>query len=72
MADFRAYSVGFCCASVCTSLSDEQATVRLNQEHPTGLASGWAVSTDEKFAGGQPNPCPCPDVAGHRHVLFNC
>lgn len=71
--DFAAYSVGVVCASVCTSLTDEQATDRLNAEHPTGITTRWQVAPDETFATGQPNPTPCehhPET--HRHILFHC
>lgn len=72
LREFDAYVVGPVYASVCTSLSDEEATRRLNAEHPTGIASAWAVSSDATFSGGQPNPCPCPQYPGNRHVLFSC
>lgn len=65
------YSVGLCFASVCTSASDDDATVLLNKEFPTGISNGWSVSS-ENFADGSPNPSPCPDTTGHRHVLFDC
>lgn len=71
--DFRAYAVGIANASVCTSLTDEQATARLNTEHPTGIDSPWSISPDDTFASGQPNPRPCDDLpATHRHILFSC
>jgi hypothetical protein len=59
-------------ASVCSSLSIEETTARLNVKHPTGIASQWQLSGD-KFKGGQENPCPCdkaPDT--HKHYLFEC
>lgn len=73
-AEFTPYAVGLMCASVCTSLSDEEATARLNRERPTGISSAWEVSDDEFFADGtSPNPCPCHDAPEtHRHLLFNC
>jgi len=68
---FVAYGVGLVHASVCTDLSDEEATAALNREHPTGV-SPWSISTDKTFSGGEPNPCPCPDASGRRHILFSC
>lgn len=68
---FVAYGVGFVCASVCTNLDDKAATERLNWEHPTGVHP-WFVSEDKTFKGGEPMPCPCPDRADCRHILFNC
>jgi hypothetical protein len=70
--DFRAYAVGICAASVCTSLDDDEATRRMNLEHPTGIGSPWRISEDKQFRTGEPMPCPCPDAPTHRHVLFNC
>lgn len=70
---FWAYSLGLCSASVCTSLPDDQATDRLNAEHPTGIDSRWSIADGPTFANGQPNPRPCdswPDT--HRHILFHC
>jgi hypothetical protein len=71
--DFEAYAMGLCTASVCTCLSDEDATGWLNELYPTGITSPWAIAEDATFRTGQPNPCPCersPDT--HRHVLFHC
>jgi hypothetical protein len=71
--DFRAYAVGLCSASVCTSLSNEDATARLNGQEPTGIDSQWQISSDPTFASGQTNPRPCDDWPDtHRHILFNC
>lgn len=69
-SEFTAYTVGLCYASVCTSLSDEEATERLNTEHPSGVTP-WAIA-DEPFASGAPNPNPCEDEDTHRHILFSC
>lgn len=71
MPQFTAYGVGLCYASVCTRLTDEQAAERLNEEHPTGVTP-WKVSSDEKFSGGESNPCRCPDDDRNRHILFDC
>lgn len=67
---FLAYSVGFCAASVCTSLIDEEATQQLNAEYPTGVGP-WTISADS-FHDDSPNPSPCPDYPGNRHILFEC
>jgi len=69
--DFVIYTWGACHASVCTSLSLEDAEKRVNQELPTGIDSRWKKSK-EPFRGGEPNPCPCPDAETHKHYLFNC
>ena len=71
--DFEVYSIGIVHASVCTSLSDEEATKRINAEHPTGTSSMWAVSKSATFRDGNPNPCPCErNPKTHRHILFEC
>jgi hypothetical protein len=71
---FTAYAVGVCNASVCTSLSDEEATFQLNLQHWTGIGAPWQISDDTHFADGtHTNPCPCEDQPDtHRHILFNC
>ena len=69
---FEVYGIGPCYASVCTDLSDAEATDRLNGKHPTLISSKWAISTDETFKGGEPNPCPCEKGNGRRHILFTC
>lgn len=73
MKEFEIYAEGLVCTSVCTSLSVEEATVRLNQLRPSGIMSQWVKSEDKTFISGEPNPCPCnthPDT--HKHYLFNC
>lgn len=70
---FCIYADGLVHASVCTSLTDEQAIDRINEEFPTGIPNQWEISPDEKFASGERNGCPCetlPDT--HRHLLFVC
>ncbi len=71
--DFRVYTSGLYYASVCTSLSPEEAERRINEIHPSGTTNGWKLSTDENFHTGGANGCPCqqkPDT--HRHLLFEC
>lgn len=70
--EFVAYSVGIVSASVCTRLSIEEATERLNQEHPTGIKSQWGLSESKSFSGGEPVGCQCPDHPDNKHYLFNC
>lgn len=72
--DITIYAVGVCAASACAAndVPLEAVAARANAEHPTGVGP-WAVSGDEAFAGGEPNPCPCNDKpATHRHILLNC
>lgn len=73
MAYFRAYGVGVVAASVCTDLSIEEATERLNSEYPTGISSAWEPDPAPTFADGTPNPSPCNDHPETRkHYLFHC
>ena len=70
--EFTAYAMGLCFASVCTTLTDEEATARLNVESPTGIESQWRVSPAATFARGGPNPGLCEESPAHRHLLFEC
>jgi hypothetical protein len=71
MKEFDAYSVGLVFASVCTSLSIEDATRRLNAESPTGVGD-WMLH-DGDFRTGESNPCPCDKAPEtHKHMLFSC
>jgi len=67
--DFIVYASGLCYASVCTTLTGEQAAAQM---FPAGTRRGWHLS-DEDFANGTPNGSPCeryPDT--HRHFLLDC
>jgi hypothetical protein len=69
---FDIYTWGLLEASVCTDLSDEKATQRLNLELPTGISSQWRISPED-FLDGTPNGSPCNQQwEGRRHVLFHC
>lgn len=69
MPNFSVYSEGLCFASVCTSLTNEEAAARML---PAGTDRGWRVSTED-FRDGTPNGSPCPQQPEtHRHLLFDC
>lgn len=52
---------------VCTSLSDEEATARMNLT-PSGTSHGWQL-TDSVAA----QPVACADKPStHRHLVFEC
>lgn len=70
MHKFWLYSEGITFGSVCTSLTDAEATERINREHPTGVGADWGVSTLPSFADGTPNPGPCAGNPANRHILF--
>ena len=69
--EFRIYATGLCSASVCSSLPQREVERRMAGEM-TGVGP-WLFAHGEKFATGQPNPCPCnkqPET--HKHFLFHC
>lgn len=70
--EFEVYARGLCYVSVCTSLTVEEATARVNLEEPTGIASPWVMSTAPTFSGGEPMPLPCSRHPGNWHLLFVC
>ncbi|MGW5259626.1 hypothetical protein ACWEQG_01545 [Microbispora sp. NPDC004025] len=63
--------IGLCTAIVCTALSTEEMTARLNTDHPTGISSRWEIA--DHFPDGTPNGKPCDEQPGtRRHLLFEC
>lgn len=71
MDDFTIYANGICHCSVCTVLTAEEATRRVNLENPTGVGS-WQIA-EKGFSTGEPNPCPCDThPKTHTHYLFTC
>lgn len=68
------YSVGICHASACApeAMTGDEVADAANGIQPTGLDHGWAISSDETFRSGQPNPCVCNSDAGRRHWLLSC
>lgn len=77
LQDERIYcigGVGIVAVSVCApkDTSCEAIEAWVNTESPTGISSPWAISDDE-FADGHPNPCPCDQEPKARlHYLLNC
>ncbi|MQB00514.1 MAG: hypothetical protein GEU78_09525 [Actinobacteria bacterium] len=70
--ELAVYAHGLGMASACTSLTDEQATERINAVHPTGIRNPWTI-VNEPFRDGTPNGAPCPDAPDtRRHLLFEC
>lgn len=68
--DLTVYHEGLCYASVCTSLTDEQADAMM-ATRPCGTTGGWRRSADTHFAGGEPHPAPCDrDPDTRRHLLY--
>jgi hypothetical protein len=68
------YAVGVVCASVCAPADWPREDVEraVNLDQPTGISSRWAISDDETFSGGEPNPSPCHDDNTRLHWLLNC
>jgi hypothetical protein len=50
----------------CTSLSDEDATARINLV-PSGTSNGWVLCTGEQL-----EPVPCSEKPGFRHLMWEC
>lgn len=66
---FMILSWGLVSATVCTSLSVEEATKRLNAELPTGISSRWSIAEEL----GAEASTPCAVVPDQRtHLLFTC
>lgn len=67
------YTFGVCHCSVCApdDMPPAEVIERANALHPTGLDHGWALS-EEKFAGGQDNPCKCNHDDRCLHYLMVC
>lgn len=69
-SDWRG-QVGLCSAVICTSLTDDEATRRINSESPTGISSAWSLA--DHFREGEPNGQPCDESPNtHRHLHFIC
>ena len=68
------YGVGVCHASVCapSGMAVDDLLDAVNRLWPTGLDHGWMVATDEHFASGHPNPCPCELDPSRTHRLLEC
>jgi hypothetical protein len=68
------YGVGICHASVCApeAMPVDDLLDAVNRLWPTGLDHGWMVATNESFASGEPNPCPCEQTLGRVHRLLEC
>lgn len=65
--DFERLSERLLSIQVCTSLSDEDATTRMNLT-ASGTTHGWQLSVEPANA-----PVPCADKPDtHRHLIFDC
>jgi len=65
------YSEGVMCACVCSDLSQEEVIEHMKTRHRAGETLVWELS-EEPFATGEPNPCPCDTLPGCKHYLFYC
>lgn len=68
---FEIYATGLLHTSVCTNLTIEEATERLNKELPTGISNGWQLHEGD-FADGHSNSCVCEENTNYKHYLFSC
>ena len=55
---------------ICTSLSKEEASIRIKSEVPCGASNGWTYDDDEELA--QLQGSPCKQTKGHVHFIFSC
>lgn len=59
-------------ACVPKDMSRETIEKEVNLENPTGISSQWAITEDD-FADGNPNPCPCDREPEDRlYYLLHC
>lgn len=74
MSAVTVYEAGPICASACApeSMNGTEVAAEVNRIHPAGTESGWSVSKDPRFSGGQTNPCACHKDSGRRHWLLKC
>jgi hypothetical protein len=64
--EFERIREGIFSVQVCTSLTDDEATARVN-ELPSGTTGGWTLTADPDA-----QPVPCDDKPNtHRHLLFD-
>jgi len=68
------YRSGLAHCSVCApkSMSREDVERYTNMNLPTGISSKWMISTDPKFATGDPNPTACERDSTRMHYLMEC
>ena len=67
--DFRVYAMGFCYASVCSSLDPEMTRRRLEENYPTH-GETWRIA-EEQFRADHDHAHPCDQApATHKHYLF--
>jgi hypothetical protein len=68
-SEFRVYALGFCYASVCSSLDPETTRKRLEAQHPT-FGETWRLA-EEQFRAERDHAHPCDQApATHKHYLF--
>jgi hypothetical protein len=72
MDDFRILKKTVLAVQVCSSLSLEETTKRLNAELPTGIDSQWAIGDGDSCKGAD-NPVACAECpTTHKHYVFVC
>ena len=73
-ADVQVYTSGLVCCLACVPAGTPREDIEreVNRANPTGLDRGWKLSSDEKFASGEPNPCACNSDTRRMHYLLEC
>jgi len=67
------YTFGICHCSVCApkDMKPEDVVASANLQHPTGISSPWAISS-EPFRNRETNPCECNIDPNRLHYLMVC
>ena len=68
------YAIGQDNVSCCAPKSFTRAEVEraVNYQEPAGTERGWRISSDKKFADGDPMPNQCEQLVYRRHWLLSC
>lgn len=72
--DIQIYARGLVACSACApeDATREAIEREVNIINPTGISSQWKISTDEKFASGEPMPNKCETARNKLHYLLTC
>ena len=73
MKNVECYAVGMVNISCCAlkSLSQEEVTIEVNWQHPSGVGP-WCIAEEKTFANGDSIPRQCKDAEDRQHWLLHC
>jgi hypothetical protein len=66
-----AIAEGLCYKTMCAINGTDKEEILL-AAGIAGTRRGWQFADNEKFATGEPNPCPCNELANRTHWLLSC